>query len=284
LAVSSPAIAGQLPPTSADGSALLSNLRIASYLLSASAPGYGTASQQVTLTNGPMTTVEIRLESLAGTLEGQVTDVASGAALAGVTVTLGQRTALTDTSGRYRFDGVAPGAYSVQVSLEGYATQQLAASVDARGSHTLDVTISPMVGVVKVRVVDSATGHPIDGATISYGSIGAEQAQTEEPCADYALLVPLKRSRQYRTVRSRVSDLRPSDAWQQDDLHFFVFSLNRVEGDARPPVEAPVAVFAMRRDVQDPVSAVVVRSRADSQEPEVTPLDIGEPASAPPAS
>jgi Carboxypeptidase regulatory-like domain len=263
---------------------LISNLGHGSYLVGAAAPGYSSASQHVTLTSGPMPTIEIRLESLAGTLDGQITDVVSGAALAGATVSLGQWMAVTDTTGRYRFDGVPPGAYTLQVRLEGYGTHQLPATIEPRGGHTLDVTLSPLVGVVKVRVVDAATGRPIEGATISYGTIGQEPTQPEEPCADYALLVSLKRSRQYRAVRSRVSDLRPTDAWQQEDLHFFVFALNRVEGDEPPPVEAPVAVFAMRRDVQEPVSAVVVRPRADSQEAEITTLGAAESLPAPPTS
>jgi hypothetical protein len=263
---------------------VIGNLGQGSYMVSAAAAGYGSASQEVAFTNGPMTTVEIRLESVAGILYGQVTDLVSEAALVGATVSLGQWTAATDTSGRYRLEGVPPGAYTLQVSLEGYGTHQLPATIDPRGSHTLNVTLSPLPGLLKVRVVDSATGRPIEGATVSYESIAPAPAPDEAPCADYALLVPLKRSRQYRAVRSRVTDLRPSDAWQQDDVHFFVFALDRVEDDAPPPVEAPVAVFAMRHDGQKPVSAVIVRSRADSQEPEVRPIDEAESASAARAS
>src|SRR5215217_8250342 len=82
----------------------------------------------------------------------------------------------------------------------------------------------------------------------------AERLGTDDdlPCADYALLVPLKRSRAYGAVRKRVADLRPSDAWLQDGLHFFVFDLHPAPGapGAAPtgaptgaPAEGPVAVF-----------------------------------------
>ena len=259
---------------------MISNLGYGSYLLSAAAPGYGSASQQVAFTSGPMTTVEIRLESVAGILDGQVTDLVSEAALVGAAVSLGQWTAVTDTSGHYRLEGVPPGAYTLQVSLEGYGTHQLPATIEPRGNHTLDVPLSPLPGLLKVRVVDAATGRPIEGATISYGTIAPAPAQPDQPCADYALLVPLKRSRQYRAVRSRVSDLSPSDAWQQDGIHFFVFTLGRVEGDRSPEAEPPVAVFAIRPDEQEPVSAVVVRPRPDGQEPEITPVAAAEVDSA----
>jgi Carboxypeptidase regulatory-like domain len=273
-----------LPPTQVDGSASISNLGHGNYLLSAAASGYGGGSQLVSLTSGAMPTIEIRLESLAATVEGQVTDGTSEAPLAGATVTLAHRTTVTDSAGHYRLEGVPPGAHTLQVSLEGYGAHHLHATIEPRGNHTLDATLSPLPGLLKVRVVDAATGRPIESATVSYTSVDEAAGQGEQPCADYALLVPLKRSRQYRAVRSRVSDLRPSDAWQQDDLHFFVFALNRVEGDAPPPVEAPVAVFAMRPDVAEPVSAVVVRPRAESQEAEITPLGEAESASAPQTS
>jgi hypothetical protein len=98
------------------------------------------------------------------------------------------------------------------------------------------------------------------------------------------LLVPLKRSPQYRAIRSQVSDVSPSDAWQQDGLHFFTFTLGRVDGNSAPAAEPPVAVFAMRPDEQEPVSAVVVRTRPEGQEPEITPVAAAEVDSATPAS
>ena len=124
-------------------------------------------------------------------------------------------------------------------------------------------------------------GRPIEGAAVSYGTVGEVGAQAAELCADYALLVPLKRSRAYRAIRPRVSDLRPSDAWQQDGLHFFVFAVHRFEGDSPSPADALVAVFAMRPDAEDPVSAVVVRPCPDGLDPEITPIVLGaETASA----
>jgi hypothetical protein len=89
------------------------------------------------------------------------------------------------------------------------------------------------------------------------------------PCADYGLLVPLKRSREYRAIRKRVLDLRPTDAWQQEGFHFFVFVLRAADGPDIVLPEPPVAVFAMHPEVQEPVSAVVVTPRGDGTEAEI---------------
>jgi hypothetical protein len=272
-----------LPRTSADGRAWISNLNVGSYVLNTVAPGYDGASQHVRLAGGSIAAIEIRLEPLGGSLEGQVTDVGSGAALAGATVTLAQWTAVTDSTGHYRLEGVAPGAHAVQVSLEGYGPHHLTATIETRGSHTLDVPLYPLPGFLKVRVVDAATGQPIKGATVSYGTTAEAAAEAAEPCADYALLTPLKRSREYHALRPRVSDLRPTDAWQQDGLHFFVFALHPIDGEATTPDEPPVAVFAMRPDAENPVSAVVVRPRPDGLEPLITPITAAETDSAPAA-
>jgi hypothetical protein len=86
------------------------------------------------------------------------------------------------------------------------------------------------------------------------------------PCADYALLVPLKRSRAYGTVRRRVAEHLPTDAWQQEGFHFFVFALRPADGAAAPSAEPPLAVFAMHPDQKDPVSAVVVTAGPDGTE------------------
>jgi hypothetical protein len=92
------------------------------------------------------------------------------------------------------------------------------------------------------------------------------------PCADYALLVPLKRSRVYGAVRPRVADLRPVDAWRQEGFHFFVFELRPPAGAAGVLPEPPVAVFAMHPDEPLPVSAVVVTPRPEGGAAEIVNL------------
>ena len=94
------------------------------------------------------------------------------------------------------------------------------------------------------------------------------------PCADAALLVPLKRSREYGAIRKRVADLRPVDSWQDDQFHYFVFAVRPAE-NAPATSEAPVAVFAMHAESTGPVSAVVVTPGPDGVQAEVR--DLREP-------
>jgi hypothetical protein len=91
------------------------------------------------------------------------------------------------------------------------------------------------------------------------------------PCADASLLVPLKRSRAYGAIRTRVADLRPVDSWQENQVHFFVFAL-RPEENTPAMSETPLAVFAMHAESTEPVSAVVVTPSPDGMQAEVRSL------------
>jgi hypothetical protein len=68
--------------------------------------------------------------------------------------------------------------------------------------------------------------------------------------------VPLKRSSAYGLIRPRVAALKPLDAWQADELHFFLFQLKAADGVSSD--SAPQALFAMRADETRPVSALVI--------------------------
>jgi hypothetical protein len=94
----------------------------------------------------------------------------------------------------------------------------------------------------------------------------------DAPCADSKLLVPAKRSREYRVIRPRIPQLLPVDSWQEDGLHFFVFRLRPADHAPVPEALAPLAVFAMHPDSPAPVSAVVVTPSADGMQAEVRDL------------
>jgi hypothetical protein len=97
----------------------------------------------------------------------------------------------------------------------------------------------------------------------------AEAADTL-PCADFGLLVPLKRSPEYASIRNRVADPKPADAWQMDMIHYFLFQLKPEEDT--PGVQAPYALFTMRWEDNGPVSARVIS--ADFTGGEVKVLDL----------
>ena len=108
-------------------------------------------------------------------------------------------------------------------------------------------------------------------ATVRQDFADQYDVSADLPCADAALLLPLKRSREYGAIRKRVADRRPVDSWQEDQVHFFVFAL-QPEEHAPATSEPPLAVFAMQRQSTEPLSAVVVTPSLDGVQAEVRSL------------
>jgi hypothetical protein len=97
-----------------------------------------------------------------------------------------------------------------------------------------------------------------------------EEVADTLPCADFGLLMPLKRSPEYASIRKQVSDVKPVDAWQLDMIHYFLFELKPMELAHR--AESPYALFAMQWEKDGPVSARVISTRSAGNE--VTVLDL----------
>ena len=91
------------------------------------------------------------------------------------------------------------------------------------------------------------------------------------PCADFGLLGPLKRSPEYASIRKRVANPKPVDAWQADMVHYFLFELKPVE-DAPATTEVPFALFSMAWEDDGPVSALVITPDASGEQAEVVNL------------
>ncbi len=290
--------ASQTVMTPPDGSYSISDLGDGTYLLTVSAPGYASVSQQVTVTSGTVLPLEIPLQPLPGSIEGTITNAATGAAVAGAMVAVAEWSTQTDASGRYSLAGLRPGAYTLQVSVAGYQTYHTGVTVGRGTSGTIDAALTPLAATLQVRVVDAATGSPLAGATISYGTVGSPASPSaavpagggtgnEPPCPDVKLLVPLKRSPEFAAIRRRVADPHHSDAWVEDGLHFFVFQLHPLEGASPPPTngsapgrraaQAPVAVFAMHPESSTVHSAAVVTPGPHGGEAEI--MNLREPDS-----
>lgn len=77
------------------------------------------------------------------------------------------------------------------------------------------------------------------------------------PLPDFGLLGPLKRSHEYASIRRRVAEPMPIDAWQMDLLHYFIFQL-RPDENAPAGEDATYALFTMRWEDDGPVSALII--------------------------
>ena len=97
-------------------------------------------------------------------VEGRVLDVTSEQPLADVTVSLrrGERTAVTDTGGRFRFDNLGVGTFDFRVNQPGYAPAS-AATVPVRdGEHIDDVVLTAgRHGSIQGTVRDETGDAPV---------------------------------------------------------------------------------------------------------------------------
>ncbi|HEX7090848.1 MAG TPA: SusC/RagA family TonB-linked outer membrane protein [Longimicrobiales bacterium] len=79
----------------------------------------------------------------AGTIRGRVVDGSTQQPLPGVIVSVGERTTLTDTEGRYLIVGVPAGTHTVRAASLGYATASGEVAVVAGQSAALDFSLVP---------------------------------------------------------------------------------------------------------------------------------------------
>ena len=160
---------GASTQTDGTGSYTLSKAPLGTDQLTVAAPGYTGQSQSVTVTPASTITTGFNLAPLAGSVSGVVTDAASGAVLAGATVSYSGGQATTDDSGAYTFTGITEGSYDVAASASGYTAQTLSVTVAPGQAATQNFALAPFgVGTVQGQVTDAVTGSPVAGATVSY--------------------------------------------------------------------------------------------------------------------
>lgn len=136
------------------------------------------------------TALAIRALFIAGTLpanptlgiiRGKVIDSQTGQPLSGVAAGLtglASKTLLTGADGGFEFRDLAPGAYTVALSLANYGPLQTNTQVAA--GQTVDLGTQQMIkqqgaptGTIRGVVTDAQTGAPIVGAAISVNGTGA---------------------------------------------------------------------------------------------------------------
>jgi TonB-linked SusC/RagA family outer membrane protein len=96
-----------------------------------------------------------------GEVAGQVTAAESGAALSGAQVRIAgtARQTVTDAGGRYRLTGVAPGSYTLTVSVIGRAAGSRAVTVAAGETATANFSLTASAVALEGVVVNAVTGQ-----------------------------------------------------------------------------------------------------------------------------
>jgi len=164
--------------SSSDGSFVLASLAPGAFTVRISKVGYISREFAVQIGAGQTVqfgTVQLSRASLTADLSGTVRSN-TGAALAGVIVSVGTASALTDATGAYALTQLEAGAATIQVTKSGYRT--VTASVDfVAGQHysfspTLypTGTTPPTTATLRGRIVDAATQQPLAGASITRGT------------------------------------------------------------------------------------------------------------------
>jgi hypothetical protein len=120
--------------TNAAGQYTITGVAAGSYQVNVTATGYISASSNVTVTAGQVTTANFPLTSnTQGSIDGVVTRQGTSQLLAGVSIstTPATSTTVTGANGEYHLNSVAPGSYRVNASLTGYVAGYVDVTVTA---------------------------------------------------------------------------------------------------------------------------------------------------------
>jgi Domain of unknown function (DUF1929)/Carboxypeptidase regulatory-like domain len=158
---------GGTATTDANGNYTLTGVPVGTVQLVASASGFQSVTQSVTVSGGATSTANFTLATApaGGTVTGKITNVSNGASLSGATVRWSGGSTTTNTSGIYTLTNVAAGTQNITASATGYLARTLAVGVTAGATSTLNIPIAT-AGKISVKVVTS-TGAAVSGATVT---------------------------------------------------------------------------------------------------------------------
>ena len=115
------------------------------YTVTASAVGYNSASQTVTVSGGQNVVLSFKLVALTatGSIKGTVTDSVTAAAIVGATVRLSNGlVTVTDLNGNYSFAAVLYGNYTITASAIGHLSQSQPITVKPGHQTTLNFQLA----------------------------------------------------------------------------------------------------------------------------------------------
>jgi len=176
--------------TQADGVFEFRDLPPGDYALQLTLANYGAINAATATRSGQTQDMGVlRMSKSAsattGTVEGKITDAATGQPLAGATVTVnGAIGVTTDTAGLYQISNISPGAITLEASIAGYAAASSSGSLGAGGvlvfSPALAASGAPATTATLQGVVTSATtGQPLAGVIIAVSGANALSATTD---------------------------------------------------------------------------------------------------------
>lgn len=167
IAGASVGFGGGSTTTSSTGAYSLTGVPAGTIQLVASASGFQSSTQNVTITGGTNSTANFTLTPAttgAGTVTGKITNASSGAALSGATVSWSGGSTTSSSTGTYTLTNVTAGTVNITAARTGYLSRTLPVSVTSGATSTLNIAIAT-AGKITVSVKTSA------GAAVASASL-----------------------------------------------------------------------------------------------------------------
>jgi acid phosphatase len=154
--------------TDGSGSYTLTNVPAGNVSVTASLAGFSSQTASVTVASGVTVTLNFALTPSgtgSGTISGRVTNINTGGAISGATVSFSGGSTTTDSSGGYAFSNVAAGTYSLTATHTGYFRVTNSVTVSSGATATLNFALA--TGGKVAGTVSDASGGAISGAAVS---------------------------------------------------------------------------------------------------------------------
>ncbi|MBH0156312.1 carboxypeptidase regulatory-like domain-containing protein [Fictibacillus sp. 5RED26] len=156
--------------TEQNGSFTFRSLKPNSYQVTANLSGYAVSSVGAVVSSNIVTTTNLFLSSLYGSIFGTVTDE-DGNLITQQSIKINLfdlnnsliTTVLAQSNGTYIIPEVTEGNYFVTVTTEGYNAATFAVTVNGGEEVSLDLQLIALGGTLTIRVIDAATNNPISG-------------------------------------------------------------------------------------------------------------------------
>lgn len=159
--------------TDNSGSFTVSGIPAGSFVVSAIAPGFSSATTAVVTRSGQIASTELSLSPLPGTIVGFVSDITNGANIAGAEIRISDAgtgavvgTVLSGNGGQYTFPSLAEGNYQATASASGYATQFGGFTITAGETTRFSFALQPLPGRLQGSVTRAGSGTPLVGAAV----------------------------------------------------------------------------------------------------------------------
>jgi Domain of unknown function (DUF1929)/Carboxypeptidase regulatory-like domain len=158
---------GGTTTTDSNGNYTLTGIPVGTVQLVASAQGFQSATQSVTVYGGKISTANFTLAAAVtnGIVTGKIANASSGAIVTGATVSWTGGYTTSNTSGIYTLTNIPAGTQNITAVKTGYLPHTMAVAVTGGATSTLNIPIATG-GKISVKVVTSS-GAAVSGATVT---------------------------------------------------------------------------------------------------------------------